>query len=147
MKLLEYIAHWAFAIFMAIVSYVVLLVVFAYLILKLEGLQFGAPMPADFQSRADPMLLGLVVRCAAMVPLMAAAYFGTITTPYSQRRVASVIFPTMTFLTINLLSSFAKNGHNPGVVYLLETGAGCAAVGAWLYFRWGRHHSQAARRK
>jgi hypothetical protein len=144
-KTLENIAHWAFAIFMAMIAYIASLLLFTFLILKLEGLQIGVPLPPDFHSRISPMTLTVIAYCALFFPLMAAAFFGAITAPNSQRRMALVIFPALVFFVVNLVSYFGRRNFNFDIIWLLQSGASCAVVGVFLYFKWNRQKSKRAR--
>jgi len=127
MKILELIAHWAFAIFMAVISYFVVLISFAFLIAKIAPPSGAPPNLAIF----NPLVYGTMV-----VPLMAASFFGIITAPYSQRRIASVIMPILVFLAISAAPYLGGKPSDFSIRWVLLTGGSCAGVGAFFYFRW-----------
>src|SRR5580698_5203358 len=98
MNTLRHTAQWVFALVISVIAYFATMAAFAFLFVWLEGLQVGAPMPADYHLRTNPLMFRVIVNCTVFVPLIVSAFFGAITAPNAQRGVALVAFPLLVFL-------------------------------------------------
>lgn len=127
MKIFKLIAHWTFALFVAIISFIVALALFAFLITKIAT-------PID--NPHNQAIINLIAYSAKFMPFMAASFFGIITAPNNRRHIASIVLPTFVFLVINMADYCWSQHYNFSIQWFLLTGASCAVVGTFLYFKW-----------
>jgi hypothetical protein len=127
MKILELIAHWIFALFVAMISYFISLLLFTFLIAKIA--------PASDGQSHNMVVFNLAACGTMVVPLMAASFSGIITAPNRQRRIASIAMPILVFLAINAAPYLGDKPSNFSIKWFLLTGGSCAGVGAFFYFR------------
>src|SRR5262249_49847878 len=80
----------------------------------------------------------IVAPSMIVIPTIVASYVGAITVPNSQLKIASVVFPSLIFLTVNIVFALGKASQDLYFQTLLETGAGCLIAAMWLYLRWTR---------
>src|SRR5271154_5918511 len=114
MRIIEVIAQWLFAIFMSILSYFLSVFLFALIIAKLGGVPIGGQLPPDFHFQVNETIFGILVACTMYCPLIIASIVGAVTVPNSQQRFASIAFPVIVFLSINIFYYIGGTNGNLG---------------------------------
>jgi hypothetical protein len=146
MQVIENAAHWALAVCMAAIAYLVSLVLCGFLGFKLLGLQVGVQPSADLHSQigiTGMIILGFI---AMFVPLAVATFVGAMTAPFAQRGLAAVVFPVLVFTAMMiLLMNGGPHHHGLNTAVLLGTAASCAGPGGLVYVRWRRQRLRIAR--
>lgn len=144
MRIIEKLLHWVFALFMAIVAWVLTLGAGAVLMLKLVGLPIGAKPPPDFQPWIGNTAFMYVTVAMMLAPLVVATFVGAMTAPFTQRGIAAIAFPVLMFAGFTALMLRGDVHYGSFLIIHLEAAACCAAPGVFVYFRSRRHRVRRA---
>jgi hypothetical protein len=143
MRNVKSIAQWMLAVFVAIASWLCSFLLLALIYGRLQGAPWGAKLPPGFHSTWNPMTLRMAVDTMVYLPLFVASYLGGITTPKSQLRVASIVFPCFVCSFSFIAPSLVTGKWGISIQALLEAAGACAIAAALLYFSWKRRGSSA----
>ena len=146
-SMIHKIVHWAFAVFISAIAFLLSIALSIWLTLRLGGFHVPAPPSADLQSQSGPFAMSVMAGIILFLPPAAATFVGAMTAPFAQRGIAAVVFPVLVFAAITLMPLAGHPHQALNIARMLETAANCAVPGGLVYLWWRRQQSRIARAK